>query len=163
MSVHQPMTLTILNQSSSSDQGKRHHPPSNSDDRCYPLSNSDNRCYPPPMSNQAQRHYPPATPMKGKNVSFGRSPPTPMLITARSPSESRQYNVLTLLPFGTEMEAVLEELGYPDHFHQVCISISKDYLLKQWIMKLQEVAEILEEHAEAIRNAMLTDSQVSLS
>ncbi|KAG1762678.1 hypothetical protein EV702DRAFT_1226362 [Suillus placidus] len=107
------------------------------------------------MSDQAQRRYPPATPMKGKSVSFERSPPTPMLITARSP----QYHVPTLLPFGTETEAVLEELGYPDHFHRVCISISKDYLPKRWIMKLQELAEISEEHAEAIRNAMLTDSQ----
>lgn len=86
-----------------------------------------------------------------------------MLITARFPSESRQYNVPTLIPFGTETEAVLEELGYPDHFHRVCISISKDFLLKRWIMKLQELAEISGEHAEAIRNAMLTDSQVSLS
>ncbi|KAG1848703.1 hypothetical protein DFJ58DRAFT_729738 [Suillus subalutaceus] len=138
------MTLTVLDQPSSGDQGKRRHPPSNSDDR----------------------HYPPATPMKGKSASFGWSPPTPitlMLITARSPSESRQYKVPTLLPFGTETEAVLEELGYPDHFHRVCISISKDFLPKWWIMKLQELAEFSEEHAETIGNAMLTDSQVSLS
>ncbi|KAG1808895.1 uncharacterized protein BJ212DRAFT_1302795 [Suillus subaureus] len=127
VSATSPMTLTILDQSLSSDQGKR--------------------------------HYPPATPMKGKSVSFEWSPPTPTLITAKSPSESWHYNVLTPLPFGTETEAVLEELGYPDHFHQVCISISKDYLLKWWIMKLQELAEILEEHMEAIGNAMLTDSQ----
>ncbi|KAG1876936.1 hypothetical protein C8R48DRAFT_590962 [Suillus tomentosus] len=144
-----PMTLTIVNQSlssesSSSDQGKRRYPPSNSDGRCYP----------------------PATPTKGKSTSFKWSPPTPitpMLITARSPPEPRQYNMPTLLPFGIETEAVLEELGYPDHFHQVCISISKDYLPKRWIMKLQELTEISEEHAEAIGNAMLTDSQVSLS
>ncbi|KAG1780202.1 hypothetical protein EV702DRAFT_1255566 [Suillus placidus] len=68
----------------------------------------------------AQRRYPPATPMKGKSVSFERSPPTPMLITARSP----QYHVPTLLPFGTETEAVLEELGYPDHFHRPVTSFT---------------------------------------
>ncbi|KAG1721781.1 uncharacterized protein EDB91DRAFT_1274880 [Suillus paluster] len=146
-SVHQPMTLTVLNESSSSDQYERPHPPSNSDDRRYPPSNSNDRCYPP------------ATPMKGKSVSSELSPPTPMLITARSTFELQHYNAPTLLPFGTEMEEVLEELGYPDHFHQVCISIGKDYLPKQWIMKLWELTEILEEHAEAIGNAMLTDSQ----
>lgn len=66
--------------------------------------------------------------------------------------------MLALVPFGNETEVVLEELGYPDHFHRVCISIGKDYLPKQWFLKLQEVAEISEEHVEAIANAMLTDS-----
>jgi hypothetical protein len=140
------MTLTVLDKSlssetSSNDLGKR----------CQPPSNSNNR------------RYPPATPMKGKSISFEWSPPTPTFITARSPSESQHYIAPTLLPFRIETEAVLEELGYPDHFHRVCISISKEYLPKWWIMKLQELAKISEEHTEAIGNAMVTDSQLSLS
>ncbi|KAG2154305.1 uncharacterized protein EDB93DRAFT_1102436 [Suillus bovinus] len=136
-SACQPVTPAICNQSSSS-QAERRHPPSNSDDKCYPPSTSD----------QAWRHYPPTTPTRSKSTSFEL--PTPTLITA---------SMLVLAPFGNETEVVLEELGYPDHFHWVCISISKDYLLKQWFLKLQEVAEISEEHVEAIANAMLTDSQ----
>ncbi|KAG2096125.1 uncharacterized protein F5147DRAFT_656726 [Suillus discolor] len=110
---------------------------------------------------QAWRHYPPTTPTRSKSTSFKL--PTPTSITARPPSDLRHYSVLTLVPFGNETEVVLEELGYPDHFHQVCISIGKDYLPKRWFLKLQEVAEILEEHAEAIANAMLTDSQELLA
>ncbi|KAG2132731.1 uncharacterized protein EDB93DRAFT_1107808 [Suillus bovinus] len=146
-SACQPMTPAVFNQSSSSSQAER----------CYPPSNSDNKCYPPSTSDQAWRHYPPTTPTRSKSTSFEL--PTPTSITARSPSDSRHYSVLALVPFGNETEVVLEELGYPDHFHWVCISIGKDYLLKRWFLKLQEVAEILEEHVEAIANAMLTDSQ----
>lgn len=99
--------------------------------------------------------------IKSKSVFFELSLPAPTLITARSPSESQ--HVPTLLSFEKETEEVLEELGYPDNFHQVCITIGNDYLPKQWFMKLQEVADISEEHTEAIANAMLTYSQVSLS
>ncbi|KAG2154330.1 uncharacterized protein EDB93DRAFT_1081836 [Suillus bovinus] len=125
ITVH-PTTPAVFNQSSSSSQAERCYPPSNSDDKCYPASTSD----------QAWRHYPPTTPMRSKSTSFEL--PTPMSITARSPSDSWHYSMLALVPFGNETEVVLEELGYPDHFHRVCISIGKDYLPKQWFLKLQE-------------------------
>ncbi|KIK37434.1 hypothetical protein CY34DRAFT_109091 [Suillus luteus UH-Slu-Lm8-n1] len=57
--------------------------------------------------------------------------PPPSLVTY-SISEPQTSCVSTLVSFGKRTEAALEELGYPN----------KQYLTKNWVMKLQELTEI---------------------
>ncbi|KAG1723102.1 hypothetical protein EDB19DRAFT_1834727 [Suillus lakei] len=61
------------------------------------------------------------------------------------------------MPFGDATEAVLETLGYPDNFHNICISICQNYLAKQWVTVLQQDTNISLDHADAIGQAMLKD------
>ncbi|KAG1843761.1 hypothetical protein F4604DRAFT_1689370 [Suillus subluteus] len=68
--------------------------------------------------------------------------------------------VQPLVSFGTEMEDILEDLGYPDTFHRVCVQIQKDFLPKRWVAKLQdEPYRVPKDHAEMIGEAMLTDAK----
>ncbi|KAG2739821.1 hypothetical protein P692DRAFT_201811305 [Suillus brevipes Sb2] len=91
--------------------------------------------------NSPQR-YPPVTPTSTRSVKKAVSfVPPPSLITY-SISEPQTSRVSTLVPFGMKTEAALEELGYPDAFHSICTSIRKQYLTKNWVTKLQELAGI---------------------
>jgi hypothetical protein len=71
------------------------------------------------------------------------------------------YSVV--VPFGSETMTILETLGYSDSFHRVCHQICDQHLTKRWVVKLKEEANISQEDAGAIVDAMLKDCQVSLS
>ncbi|KAG1727583.1 uncharacterized protein EDB91DRAFT_1253844 [Suillus paluster] len=125
----------------------------------YKTSDSDNNNDINVFNSPQQ--YPPVTPTSTHSVKRAVSfVPPPSLITY-SISEPQTSRISTLVPFGKKTEAALEELGYPDVFHSICTSIQKQYLTKKWVMKLQELAKIPKEHAEAIVNTMLHDVTLS--
>ncbi|KAG0705387.1 hypothetical protein DFH29DRAFT_996952 [Suillus ampliporus] len=96
----------------------------------------------------------PATEPVVRTLSIGRGYPPSLL---GSPFDS---GLQPLVSFGAEMEDVLEVLGYPDSFHQVCVQIQIDFLPKCWVAKLQdEPYRVPKDHAEMIGEAMLTDAK----
>ncbi|KAG1787354.1 uncharacterized protein HD556DRAFT_1312814 [Suillus plorans] len=112
----------------------------------YNSSGSDDDCDSP-------QKYPPVTPMSTRSVrsqavSFGL--PALLTIPTHSISEPQAQDILMLVPFGKRTEAALEELGYPDTLHSICASIQNQYLAKQWVTKLQELAKVPQEHVKAI-------------
>ncbi|KAG1799392.1 uncharacterized protein HD556DRAFT_1439775 [Suillus plorans] len=94
-----------------------------------------------------------ALPLKGifaSTVSPTRTPPCFII-------EPLNADMSAITPFGDATEAVLENLGYLDNFHNICISICQNYLAKRWVTVLQQDANISLDHADAIREAMLKD------
>ncbi|KAG1723399.1 hypothetical protein EDB19DRAFT_1916137 [Suillus lakei] len=77
-------------------------------------------------------------------------------------AEPLYADVSAIIPFGDETEAVLENLGYPDNFHNICISICQNYLAKRWVTVLQQDTNISLDHADTIGQAMLKDRNVQL-
>lgn len=85
---------------------------------------------------------------------------TPMSYITRQASSAPLSNNSVIIPFGSETMTILESLGYPDNFHRLCHQICNQHLTKRWAVKLKEEANISQEDAEAIVDAMLKDCQV---
>ncbi|KAG1889914.1 hypothetical protein F4604DRAFT_1914451 [Suillus subluteus] len=107
--------------------------------------------------------YPPVTPISAlPSKGIFSSTMSPMRTPPRFIAEPLYADVSAITPFGDETEAVLENLGYPDNFHNICISICQNYLAKRWVTVLQQDTNISLDHADAIGQAMLKDRNVRL-
>ncbi|KAG1848434.1 hypothetical protein F4604DRAFT_1593923 [Suillus subluteus] len=95
-------------------------------------SESDSQC---PHSHT---RYPPITPISAlPSKGIFSSTTSPMRTPPRFIAEPLYADVSAITPFGDETEAVLENLGYPDNFHNICISICQNYLAKRWFLHLR--------------------------
>ncbi|KAG0704164.1 hypothetical protein DFH29DRAFT_873948 [Suillus ampliporus] len=106
---------------------------------------------------------------KGKDVRAvplarqASSASTPTSYITRQASSASLSNNSVIIPFGSETMTILESLGYPDTFHRLCHQICDQHLTKRWVVKLKEEANISQQDAEAIVDAMLKDCQVKMS
>ncbi|KAG1719237.1 hypothetical protein EDB19DRAFT_1919195 [Suillus lakei] len=102
--------------------------------------------------------YPPVMPISAlPSKGIFSSTTSPTRTPPRFIAEPLYADVSAIIPFGDETEAMLENLGYPDNFHNICILICQNYLAKRWVTVLQQDTNISLDHADTIGQAMLKD------